>query len=53
MMLYVLFMSLAVLASSDEIKKDKGVLVLGKDNFQSAITDNKHILVEFCKLLLP
>ena len=56
MMLYVVFMSLAVLVSCDEIKKDRGVLVLEKDTFQSAVTDNKHVLVEFCKYkhhLLP
>lgn len=43
----------AVLAvRADEIKKDKGVLVLEKDTFQAAITDNKYILVEFCKSTL-
>jgi hypothetical protein len=37
------------LVRTDDIKKDQGVLVLEKDTFQSAITDNKFILVEFCK----
>lgn len=35
--------------SDEEIKLDDGVLVLTKANFQSAITDNEFILVEFCK----
>lgn len=32
-----------------EIKAENHVLVLTNDNFKSAITDNEHILVEFCK----
>lgn len=50
----LLILALAVLAHSDEIKKDRGVLVLEKDTFQTAVTDNKHVLVEFCKYsMLP
>ncbi|KAG8231692.1 hypothetical protein J437_LFUL007467 [Ladona fulva] len=33
--------------SDEEIKKDEGVLVLTKSNFQKAISDNTFILVEF------
>jgi len=56
----LLFLTIAVLAAADEIKNDRGVLVLEKDSFQTAITENKHILVEFyapwcghCKSLEP
>ncbi|KAK4020411.1 hypothetical protein OUZ56_002392 [Daphnia magna] len=45
---------------TDEIKKDQGVLVLEKDTFQAAITDNKFIFVAFyapwsgvCRALEP
>jgi hypothetical protein len=45
-----LLVAIAVFAvRASEIKKDRGVLVLEKGNFQDAITQNKHILVEFCK----
>jgi hypothetical protein len=48
-MKFLLLLAFAVLVRTDDIKKDQGVLVLEKDTFQSAITDNKFILVEFCK----
>lgn len=48
-MKFLLLLAFAVLVKTDEIKKDQGVLVLEKETFQAAITDNKHILVEFCK----
>ena len=36
-------------ASSDEIELEEEVLVLKDANFEKAITENEHILVEFCK----
>lgn len=33
----------------DDIKSEDGVLVLTKDNFEGAVKENKHILVEFCE----
>lgn len=35
--------------AEEDIEVDEGVLVLGKSNFQNAITNNQFILVEFCK----
>lgn len=35
--------------ASDEIEVEEDVLVLTEANFEKAITDNEHILVEFCK----
>lgn len=32
-----------------DIKTEDGVLVLTKDNFDAATTENAFILVEFCK----
>ena len=48
-MKFLLLLAFVVLVRTDEIKKDQGVLVLEKDTFQAAVTDNKFILVEFCK----
>lgn len=56
----LLLLAFVALAQSDEIKNDRGVLVLEKDTFQTAVTANKHVLVEFyapwcghCKSLEP
>lgn len=39
----------AIVGAESEIKLEDGVLVLTKDNFKGAITDNEFVLVEFCK----
>ena len=38
--------------SSDEIEVEEDVLVLKESNFEKALNDNEHILVEFCKYTL-
>lgn len=40
---------LAVAYSEVEVVSDEGVLVLNKENFKKATSDNEFILVEFCK----
>jgi len=55
-----LLLALAAFVQAVDIKKDRGVLVLEKDTFEAAVTENKHVLVEFyapwcghCKSLEP
>lgn len=38
--------------SSDEIEVEEDVLVLKESNFEKALNDNEHILVEFCEYTL-
>lgn len=45
----LLFAIIAVVYSEVEVISDEGVLVLNKNNFQTATKDNEFILVEFCK----
>ena len=48
--LAVLFVALfGALASAEEIKLEDNVLVLTKDNFDSAVEKHPFMLVEFCK----
>lgn len=45
------FVLFAVICAELEITSDEGVLVLNKDNFQTATSDNEFVLVEFCKYI--
>ena len=47
--LALLVLGCAALSLADDVKVDRGVLVLEKDTFQQVLSDNKHVLVEFCK----
>ena len=48
-----LFVILTGVLSDDapEIKEEENVLVLTEKNFEYAVTNNKYVLVEFCKCL--
>lgn len=39
----------ATVFAEAEVKVEDGVLVITKDNFKQITTDNKFVLVEFCK----
>lgn len=45
----ILTFSLCLSAFAADVEEEEGVLVLTKDNFQSVITENQYVLVEFCK----
>ena len=44
------FLALIAFAYSAAINNDRRVLVLDKGTFAPFVTDNKHVLVHFCKL---
>lgn len=48
---FLSFVLLSSLVIAGDIKEEEGVLVLTVDNFDQAVKDNEHILVEFCKYL--
>lgn len=48
-LLFGVILFVAAALASTEIKDEGGVLVLTKDNFKAATTDNDFVLVEFCK----
>jgi len=49
MKLLVVLLASFIVSITAEIAVEEGVLVLTTDNFDSAISDNENILVEFCK----
>lgn len=49
--LLVLFLIGALALVNCEFEEEENVLVLTSSNFDEAITTNKYILVEFCKLI--
>ena len=44
------FLSFVALSFGADIEEEENVLVLTEAVFDQAISDNEHILVEFCKL---
>lgn len=47
----LLLVVVAIVYSEVEVVSEEGVLVLTKDNFQTAISENDFVLVEFCKYI--
>ena len=47
-----LLLSLVAFAFGEDIEEEENVLVLTEAVFEQAISDNEHILVEFCKSIL-
>lgn len=45
-----LLLALIAFMNSAAIRNGDGVQTLGKDSFKSFVTDNKHVLVNFCEL---
>lgn len=46
--LVILLLGLVAYSTADIVEED-GVLVLTKENFDGAVTDNEFVLVEFCE----
>jgi hypothetical protein len=45
----VIFSVLIVFAFAEDVKQEEGVYVLTEKNFDGFVSDNEHVLVEFCE----